>query len=315
MTAGLTLAQPPPSRCRDLVDEPPGPPYSLRQAEVTFHDTEEVGMRYEVNLLDPVHGAPAARPARRSSSGRASTPSSSGGPGPSRCPRTPRSTAFATRGDRRRRAAGGPQLLRGRHGRRRPRARLLARPQRRVPRQHRRHGRDRRAARLPGVQRALRQPDRRQHPRGAGRRWPPRTSPSRRGRRSGSAAPSSSSRSAARPRYPLLTAADALAVIDRASQGSDAADNIAAAVRPVPPGGQRRRRRRRHRRPRGPDRPRPDRRRPGPQRARHRQARPRPLPAALAATGYDGWVGLEYKPTGASADAFDWLPRERRAAN
>ena len=34
----------------------------------------------------------------------------------------------------------------------------------------------------------------------------------------------------------------------------------------------------------------------------------------IAATGYDGWVGLEYKPTGASADAFDWLPRERRAS-
>ncbi len=33
----------------------------------------------------------------------------------------------------------------------------------------------------------------------------------------------------------------------------------------------------------------------------------------IAATGYDGWVGLEYKPTGASADAFDWLPREQRA--
>ncbi len=35
---------------------------------------------------------------------------------------------------------------------------------------------------------------------------------------------------------------------------------------------------------------------------------------AIAATGYDGWVGLEYKPSGASADSFDWLPRERRAA-
>jgi len=34
----------------------------------------------------------------------------------------------------------------------------------------------------------------------------------------------------------------------------------------------------------------------------------------IAATGYDGWVGLEYKPTGASADAFDWLPRARRAS-
>lgn len=35
----------------------------------------------------------------------------------------------------------------------------------------------------------------------------------------------------------------------------------------------------------------------------------------IAATGYDGWVGLEYKPSGASADAFDWLPRAQRAAS
>jgi hydroxypyruvate isomerase len=34
----------------------------------------------------------------------------------------------------------------------------------------------------------------------------------------------------------------------------------------------------------------------------------------IAATGYDGWVGLEYKPSAASADSFDWLPRERRSA-
>ncbi len=34
----------------------------------------------------------------------------------------------------------------------------------------------------------------------------------------------------------------------------------------------------------------------------------------IAATGYDGWVGLEYKPSGASADSFDWLPRERRSS-
>jgi hydroxypyruvate isomerase len=31
--------------------------------------------------------------------------------------------------------------------------------------------------------------------------------------------------------------------------------------------------------------------------------------AALAAAGYDGWVGLEYKPSGASADSFGWLHR------
>ena len=34
--------------------------------------------------------------------------------------------------------------------------------------------------------------------------------------------------------------------------------------------------------------------------------------ADLAAAGYGGWVGLEYKPSGASADSFGWLPRERR---
>jgi hydroxypyruvate isomerase len=36
--------------------------------------------------------------------------------------------------------------------------------------------------------------------------------------------------------------------------------------------------------------------------------------AQLAEAGYDGWVGLEYKPSGASADSFDWLPREQRGA-
>jgi hydroxypyruvate isomerase len=36
--------------------------------------------------------------------------------------------------------------------------------------------------------------------------------------------------------------------------------------------------------------------------------------ARLAAAGYHGWVGLEYTPTGASADSFAWLPRERRGA-
>jgi hydroxypyruvate isomerase len=34
----------------------------------------------------------------------------------------------------------------------------------------------------------------------------------------------------------------------------------------------------------------------------------------IAATGYDGWVGLEYKPSGKSADSFGWLPPERRSA-
>jgi hydroxypyruvate isomerase len=34
---------------------------------------------------------------------------------------------------------------------------------------------------------------------------------------------------------------------------------------------------------------------------------------ALAASGYDGYVGLEYTPSAASADSFGWLPFEQRA--
>ncbi len=34
----------------------------------------------------------------------------------------------------------------------------------------------------------------------------------------------------------------------------------------------------------------------------------------LDQAGYRGWVGLEYKPSGASADSLDWLPPERRSA-
>jgi len=34
---------------------------------------------------------------------------------------------------------------------------------------------------------------------------------------------------------------------------------------------------------------------------------------ALADAGYAGWVGLEYKPSGSSADSLDWLPRARRS--
>jgi hydroxypyruvate isomerase len=35
--------------------------------------------------------------------------------------------------------------------------------------------------------------------------------------------------------------------------------------------------------------------------------------ARLAANGYGGFVGLEYKPSGASAASFAWLPRQRRS--
>jgi hydroxypyruvate isomerase len=33
----------------------------------------------------------------------------------------------------------------------------------------------------------------------------------------------------------------------------------------------------------------------------------------LAAAGYAGWVALEYKPSGTTADSLRWLPRERRS--
>jgi len=36
--------------------------------------------------------------------------------------------------------------------------------------------------------------------------------------------------------------------------------------------------------------------------------------ARAAANGYRGWVGLEYVPSGPSADSFTWLPPDRRAA-
>ncbi|TDU83655.1 hydroxypyruvate isomerase [Kribbella voronezhensis] len=36
--------------------------------------------------------------------------------------------------------------------------------------------------------------------------------------------------------------------------------------------------------------------------------------AALAAGGYGGWVSLEYKPATTTVDSFGWLPRERRGA-
>ena len=35
--------------------------------------------------------------------------------------------------------------------------------------------------------------------------------------------------------------------------------------------------------------------------------------AALAAAGYDGYVGLEYKPSGTTEESLGWLPRDQRA--
>ena len=35
----------------------------------------------------------------------------------------------------------------------------------------------------------------------------------------------------------------------------------------------------------------------------------------LAAAGYRGWVALEYRPAGTTLDGLDWLPRQRRGAS
>jgi len=115
------------------------------------------------------------------------------------------------------------------------------------------------------------------------------------------------------PRYPLLSAADAVAVVDRVRAGAgvdniglladlyhlavngDDVDKVIAEYTP---------------------------------RIAHVQIADHPgrnepgtggLPldrqlADLEAAGYSGWVGLEYKPSGASEDSFGWVPRERRAA-
>ena len=111
------------------------------------------------------------------------------------------------------------------------------------------------------------------------------------------------------PRYPLLTAADALAAIDRAGEehvrllldvyhlavnGDDLDAAIATAAGRIghvqiadAPG-------------------------------RHEPGTGKlPIDSWLdriAATGYDGWIGLEYKPSGASADSFDWLPPAQRSS-
>jgi hydroxypyruvate isomerase len=110
------------------------------------------------------------------------------------------------------------------------------------------------------------------------------------------------------PRYPLLTAADALRVIDRAARdniallldvyhlavnGDDidaAIDGAAGRIGHVQIADD------------------PGRNEPGTGKLDIDRYLDR-----IAGTGYDGWVGLEYKPSGASVDAFDWLPRERRS--
>ena len=106
------------------------------------------------------------------------------------------------------------------------------------------------------------------------------------------------------PRYPLLTAADALKVIDRAS--ADGVDNVRLLFDVY------------HLAVNGDD---VDKVIANHDRISHVQIADAPgrnepgtgsLPllrqlADLEAAGYNGWVGLEYKPSGASADSFGWI--------
>ena len=117
------------------------------------------------------------------------------------------------------------------------------------------------------------------------------------------------------PRYPLRTAADAVGVIDR-TVAADRRAQPRPALRPVPPRRQRRRPGRRDRAGYA-------------DRVAHVQIADAPgrgEPGTgeldldrhldqLAAAGYGGWIGLEYKPSAGNTEAsLAWLPRERRAA-
>ena len=115
------------------------------------------------------------------------------------------------------------------------------------------------------------------------------------------------------PRYPLRTAADVIAVLDRVEQQSGATnvrflcdlyhldtngDDVAAAIR-------------QHAGRTGHVQiaDSPGRHEPGTGKldiAAHL--------AALTAAGYDGYVGLEYKPSGATVDGLGWLPAASRAS-
>ena len=225
-----------------------------------------------------------------------------------RCRPTARSTRFVRAVERRRRPAGRPELLRRRHAGRRPRPGVLAGPvgasSATTSRSPSASGSGSAAGRsTPSTATGSRAPPRRSRTTWRSRTWPWPAGP-----RPGSAGTVLVEPVSGADRYPLLTAADAVAVIDRVAR-RDRRGQPRSPVRPLPPGRQRRRPRPGHRRLRRPDRARADRRRARAPRAGHRRRSTSTATSpTLAAAGYDGWVGLEYKPSGASADSFGWLP-------
>ena len=258
--------------------------------------------RVRGQLLDPVHGGPArwsGPPPRRQAGFDAVE---FWWPWPVAVPGDAEVDRFVAAVARRRRAAHRPQLRRGRHAGRRPRARLVARAQRRVPRQRRRDGRDRRAAGLPGVQRALRQPGRddataEQQDELAAENLAiaARAAEARRGHGAGRAGERRARATRCAPRPTALAAVERAALTARwttsacCSTSTTSPSTATTSTRAIDARG-------------GPDRARADRRRPRPSPARHRRARPiaRWL-ARISATGYDGWVAYTRRPGWAGA--------------
>jgi hydroxypyruvate isomerase len=314
MTVGLTLMLLPSGQDRDLVDDSPDPPYSLRQAEVSFHDTEEVGMRYEVNLSILFTELPLLdRPAAARQAGFDAV--EFWWPWPVAVPSDAEVDRFATAV-----TDAGVQLVG---------LNFFAGDM---------AGGDRGLVSWPARSTEFR--DNIDVTVGIGERLGCRAFNALYGNRTDDSTPAEqdalatenlalAARAAQRiggtvlvepvsgaPRYPLLTAADALAAIDRAGEKNLAllldiyhlavnGDDVDAAIDTAAS--------------RASD---------GTAGIGHVQIADAPgrnepgtgkldidhYLRRIAATGYDGWVGLEYKPTAASADAFDWLPRESRSA-
>jgi len=214
----------------------------------------------------------------------------------------------------RRHATGGAELLRRRHGGRRPGSGVLAEAVERVPRQHRRRHRDRRAIGLPGVQRAVRQsPGVRSFAGGAGRTGGAEPDARRHGRRPHRRR---GTHRVGERRIGVSAAPRRGRGRGHRARGARAwGGQLALPLRRVPPRGQRRH----------------------PSKAivthfdriGHVQIADAPgrnepgtgrldidgYLRQLDALGYRGWVGLEYKPSGATTDSFAWLPADRRSTD
>ena len=264
-------------------------------------------------LLDPVHRTAAAASAPAAAEPPGSTRSSSGGRSPRRCPPTPRSTRSSRAVEDAGVAAGRAQLLRRRHGRPATAGCCPARPARAEFRDNidvavgigERLGRTAFNAlygnRVDGVA-----------PREAGRARRREPGAGRAGGGRGSVRAVLVEPVSGAPRYPLRTAADAVAVIDRVrptrrGQPRDCSPTSTTSPSTATTST-----------PRSPTTPAgsahvqiadaPGRGEPGTGELAARA----PSSAASHAAGYRGWVGLEYKARAGHADQSRLAARARR---